>query len=89
MSDIEKASHRASHDETKQSDTDTTEKAADAVVLQQLAVDGEALAFDRHGHALIKTDKKAEARLRRKIDWHILPVVFSLYVSRRRCSFLG
>ena len=39
------------------------------------------VATDEHGNPLFATDEKAEAKLRRKIDWCIVPPVALLYVS--------
>lgn len=39
------------------------------------------VATDEHGNPLLATDADAEARLRRKIDWAIVPPVALLYVS--------
>ena len=36
--------------------------------------------MNRYGTSLVTFDPKAEARLRRKIDFHVVPTVFLLYL---------
>lgn len=38
------------------------------------------LATDQYGHALVEFDKKAESRLRLKIDLYIVPTVALMYL---------
>ncbi|GAA5836738.1 hypothetical protein JCM11251_002713 [Rhodosporidiobolus azoricus] len=37
-------------------------------------------ATDQYGRALVEINEKAEAALRRKLDWHIIPVIALLYL---------
>ena len=46
-------------------------------------MDGKAVAFDSHGHALIEIDEAAERRLRWKIDLHVVPIVAFMYSALR------
>lgn len=49
------------------------------IAVEEVALHGH-VATDKHGHALIHIDPAAEARLRRKMDIRILPVVALMYL---------
>ncbi|EMS24265.1 hypothetical protein NBRC10512_000898 [Rhodotorula toruloides] len=59
------------------SDIDTEKQSIHQV--EEVALHGH-VATDKHGHALIHIDPAAEARLRRKMDIRILPVVALMYL---------
>lgn len=52
-------------------------------------MDGKAVAFDSHGHALIEIDEAAERRLRWKIDLHVVPIVAFMYSTSASVALIA